>query len=111
VPEETKTAQVNLRLRPSLKNAAEKAAADDHRSLTSLIEKLLNDHLRKKGYLDPAPQASPRTSSKASAMAEQEIERVADKSATDEERASRKRQLIKGPKEFRDIRRDRKRDT
>ena len=46
-----KTAQVNLRLDPSLKAAAEKAAADDHRSLTSLIEKLLTEHLRKEGYL------------------------------------------------------------
>jgi hypothetical protein len=48
---ETKTAVVQLRLQPSLKKAAEKAAADDSRSLTSLIEKLLTDHLRKKGYL------------------------------------------------------------
>jgi hypothetical protein len=36
---------------PELKEAAEKAAADDHRSLTSLIEKLLSDYLRRKGYL------------------------------------------------------------
>jgi hypothetical protein len=46
-----KTAQVNLRIRPELKTAAEKAASDDHRSLTSLIEKLLSDHLSKRGYL------------------------------------------------------------
>lgn len=46
-----KTAQVNLRIEPALKAAAEKAAEADHRSLTSLIEKLLTDHLRKKGYL------------------------------------------------------------
>jgi hypothetical protein len=51
VPEETRSAQVNLRLQPSLKAAAEKAAAADHRSLTSLIEKLLTEHLRKSGYL------------------------------------------------------------
>jgi hypothetical protein len=42
-----KTAQVSLRLEPKLKAAAEKAAAKDHRSLTSLIEKLLSDHLAK----------------------------------------------------------------
>jgi hypothetical protein len=47
--EENKTAQVNLRLRPSLKAEAEKAAAEDNRSLTSLIEKLLTDYLRKRG--------------------------------------------------------------
>jgi hypothetical protein len=43
---EMKTAQVNLRVSPSLKAAAQKAAADDHRSLTSLIEKLLADYVR-----------------------------------------------------------------
>ena len=46
-----KTAQVNLRIMPALKAAAEKAAADDQRSLTSLVEKLLTDYLRKNGYL------------------------------------------------------------
>ena len=51
---ETKTAQVNLRIAPSLKEAAEKAAADDQRSLTSLIEKLLTDYLR-----DMRPQKRP----------------------------------------------------
>jgi hypothetical protein len=45
---ETKTAVVQLRLRPSLKQAAEQAAADDQRSLTSLIEKLLTDHLSRR---------------------------------------------------------------
>jgi hypothetical protein len=51
VPEETRSEQVNIRLQPSLKAAAEKAAAADHRSLTSLVEKLLTEHLRKQGYL------------------------------------------------------------
>ena len=46
-----KTAQVNLRFMPQLKAAAEKAAADDQRSLTSLIEKLLTDYLQKNGYM------------------------------------------------------------
>ncbi len=41
-----KTALVNLRMPPSLKAAAQKAAAEDRRSLTSLIEKLLVDYLR-----------------------------------------------------------------
>jgi hypothetical protein len=50
-----KTAQVNLRLEPKLKAAAEKAAAKDHRSLTSLVEKLLIDHL-KKTKLPPRPR-------------------------------------------------------
>ena len=50
-----KTAQVNLRLEPKLKAAAEKAAAKDHRSLTSLVEKLLTDHLTKL-KLPPRPR-------------------------------------------------------
>jgi hypothetical protein len=49
---EYKSAVVQLRIRPSLKEAAEKAAKEDNRSLTSLIEKLLTDHLKKKGYLN-----------------------------------------------------------
>jgi hypothetical protein len=48
---EIKIAQVNLRLQPSLKAAAEKGAAADQRSLTSLVEKLLVDYLKKRGFL------------------------------------------------------------
>lgn len=44
-----KTATLNLRIDPDLKRAAEKAAAADSRSVTSLIEKLLMDHLRNVG--------------------------------------------------------------
>jgi hypothetical protein len=43
--------QVNLRIAPELKAAAERAAADDHRSLTSLIVKLLSDHCKATGHL------------------------------------------------------------
>lgn len=50
--QETRSAQVNLRLPPSLKEAADKAAADDHRSLASLIEKLLSHHLRTRPTLE-----------------------------------------------------------
>jgi predicted HicB family RNase H-like nuclease len=48
---EMKTAQVNLRIHPSLKAAAEKAAEAGHRSLTSLVEKLLADYCKRKGFL------------------------------------------------------------
>jgi hypothetical protein len=46
-----KTAQLNMRIDPEIKAAAEKAAAADRRSLSSLIEKLLEDHCRKVGTL------------------------------------------------------------
>jgi hypothetical protein len=57
MPDETKTHQLNLRLRPSLKKLADQAAADDNRTLTSLIEKLLSDYLRARGYMEPTPAA------------------------------------------------------
>jgi hypothetical protein len=37
-------------------------------------------------------------------MAEREIEGLGDQAASNEERARRKRRLIKGPREFREIR-------
>jgi hypothetical protein len=52
MPAETKTTQVNLRLTAALKAAAEKAAGRDHRSLTSLIEKLLTEYLQTTPSLD-----------------------------------------------------------
>lgn len=48
---EIRSAPVGLRLLPSVKAAAEKAAADDSRSVASLVEKLLIEHLKAKGYL------------------------------------------------------------
>jgi hypothetical protein len=42
---------------------------------------------------------------KAAEMAGREIDRLGDQAATGEQRASRKRRLIRGPKEFRDMRR------
>jgi hypothetical protein len=47
----TKSLPVSVRLPPDVKSAAEAAAKEDTRSLSSYIEKLLTDHLKKKGYL------------------------------------------------------------
>lgn len=49
---------------------------------------------------------SPKTRTKAAALAAEAIDRQIDQSAPPEEQASRKRRLLKGPKEFRDIRKD-----
>jgi hypothetical protein len=98
-----KTAQINLRIAPALKTAAEKAAAADHRSLTGLIEKLLSDYCKKRG--PTGGHSSPRVHKKAAEMAGREVDRLGDASATSEERASRKRRLVSGPREFRDMRR------
>jgi hypothetical protein len=60
---EVKTAQVNLRLEPSLKAAAEQAAKADRRSLTSYIEKLIEDDLREKDRqrIPATGRAAPRS--------------------------------------------------
>jgi hypothetical protein len=51
-------------------------------------------------------QKGTRTGSpKAAELAAREIDRLGDKAASGEERASRKRRLIAGPKEFRGLRR------
>ena len=46
-----KTAAIGVRVDPKIKEAAERAAADDHRSVASLLEKLLTEYLTEKGYL------------------------------------------------------------
>jgi hypothetical protein len=53
---------------------------------------------------EPITQRNPKAASKASDMAGKQIDKLGDASATVEERQSRKRRLLKGPKEFRDIR-------
>lgn len=52
-----KSAALNLYVLPELKAAAEKTAADDQRSLTSLVEKLLTDAARKAGHWPPPEKA------------------------------------------------------
>lgn len=46
-----KDAAISVRVLGKVKQAAEKAASDDSRSVASLLEKLLLEHLRAKGYL------------------------------------------------------------
>jgi hypothetical protein len=46
-----KTADLNIRISPRLKEAARKAAEKDQRTLSGLIERLLTEHCRKAGTL------------------------------------------------------------
>jgi mRNA-degrading endonuclease RelE of RelBE toxin-antitoxin system len=41
----SRVAQINLRVRPSMKLKLEKLAKQDRRTLSSYVEKLLEDHL------------------------------------------------------------------
>jgi hypothetical protein len=55
----------------------------------------------------PAGRTNPKIAAKASEMAAQTLDRLTDQSASTEERSRRKRRLLKGPREFRGMRRDR----
>ena len=46
-----KTSAISVRVPDDVKAAAEKAAAADHRSVASFVEKLLTDYLKKTGHL------------------------------------------------------------
>jgi hypothetical protein len=59
--------------------------------------------------IDQGIELRPKGAAKASEMAGEEIDRLGDLLATDEERQLRKRRLINGPQEFRDIRSNRAR--
>jgi|KBSSwiStaDraftv2_1062776.scaffolds.fasta_scaffold40382_3 hypothetical protein len=48
---ETKRAPFAIRMQPTVKAAGERAAKDQNRSLASLMETLLIEHLRANGYL------------------------------------------------------------
>jgi hypothetical protein len=49
---------------------------------------------------------SPKAAAKASDMAGEQIDKLANPAMPEEERRARKRRLLKGPREFRDMRGD-----
>jgi hypothetical protein len=61
---------------------------------------------KKRPATNPKNALRKRSQRKAADMAGREIDRLGDLAATSEERAHRKRHLIKGPHEFRDMRGD-----
>jgi len=58
------------------------------------------------GVTSAPRQRSKESRHKAAELAGREIDRLGDHGLTGEEKATRKRRLIKGPKEFRDVRGD-----
>jgi len=94
-----------IRLPPKLKSkvAAWAKWQSDKPSLAVAIDRLLE-----KALAGAIASRQPRkgAAGKATEMAAREIDRLlGDQPATGEERASRKRRLLSGPKEFRDMRR------
>jgi Arc/MetJ-type ribon-helix-helix transcriptional regulator len=54
----------------------------------------------------PPKQTSPKAAAKASDMAAHQIDKLANPGMPEQERRARKRRLLKGPREFRDLRSD-----
>jgi hypothetical protein len=93
-----------IRLSPELIATIDKwAARNDASSRSEAIRRLVEIGLAE---APPVKRRSPTAASEASDMAGRQIDKIGDPSATDEERQQRKRRLLKGPREFRDIRRN-----
>jgi hypothetical protein len=97
---------VGLRLYPDLEAKIDAWASKqrDKPGRPEAIRRLLEQALA-----GPYPKSQPSKEAeknKARKMAGREIDLLGDKSATGEERASRKRRLIRGPGEFRGLRAD-----
>jgi hypothetical protein len=104
-PATGKGTPISLRLAPATLARVDRWAASqqDDPSRPEAVRRLVEL------ALGIAQRAGVRTKKAAQAaeMASEEIDRLGDVSATDEERQLRKRRLIKGPKEFQDLRRNR----
>ena len=98
-------AGIELRASAELRTRIERWAAKraDKPSLSEAVRRLVERGLATAhSNLRPSPKAA----AKASAMAGTQIDLLSDRSAPLEEREKRKRRLLKGPSEFRDIRKD-----
>jgi hypothetical protein len=92
---------VSSRLPTGLLTSVESWAAQRTLTRSEAIRRLVELGL---ASAQPSKPLGKKAALKASQMAGKAIDRLGDLGATDEERESRKRRLLKGPKEFRDIR-------
>ena len=79
------------------------AAQPDKPGLSEAIRRLVDIGLRQDM---PAQQRTKKSKARASRMAQQAIDGMSDRSATANQRATRRRRLTHGPKEFRALRAD-----
>ena len=77
----------------------------DRPSLSEAVRRLVEIGLSAKARSRRQPSTK---AEKADEMASQQLDRLADHTATAEEQASRKRRLLKGPEEFQGLRKDRR---
>ena len=97
--------QIQVRIQPEKLSQLDRWIADQKGKLSRpeairrIVERTLAHFSRPKGV-------SKKKAQKASDLASRAADRIVDKSIPPEEQQRRKRALIKGPKEFRDIRGD-----
>jgi Arc/MetJ-type ribon-helix-helix transcriptional regulator len=94
---------VGVRLPPQMISNIDRWAKENDLSRSEAIRRLLEKALAGKGANRPPNKKAAR---KAAQMAASVIENLGDKSEPAVEQQQRKRTLIRGPKEFRDIRAD-----
>jgi Arc/MetJ-type ribon-helix-helix transcriptional regulator len=93
-----------IRLPPKLTTSIDKwAARIGAASRSEAIRRLVELGL---ASAQPMKQRSQKAAAKASDMAARQIDRLANPAMPEEERRARKRRLIKGPREFREMRGD-----
>jgi hypothetical protein len=96
---------IGLRASPELRESIEQWAAiqGDTPGLSEAIRRLVEiglSHAPRNGRLSPAAR------DKASALAADVVDQLTDSTVPEEEKQKRKRKLIHGPREFRDVRKD-----
>ena len=103
-PATGKGTPIMVRLQPSQLASVDAWIAEHESDMTrpEAIRRLVEQALRSSG----GKPISKRKARKASELAERIADRLVDKSLPAEEQQRRKRALIKGPREFRDIRED-----
>jgi Arc/MetJ-type ribon-helix-helix transcriptional regulator len=96
----------SIRLPEELSARIDSWAADqpDNPKRSEAIRRLVELGLAKAKPLANAGRLSNKAISKSSELASKTIDRLSDQSAPFEEQEKRKRRLVKGPAEFRDIR-------
>jgi hypothetical protein len=96
---------MGLRAAPALRLAIEDWANEqpDEPCLSDAIRRLVELGL---AGAQPIKRRNPKAEAKASDMAGKRIDKLANPAIPEEERRARKRRLIKGPREFRDMRSD-----